>query len=76
MLMKIKVFSNWNCRIQEKPKPKRIKEKKQKWYPYESLNALYEGREMVLNGSKSVIFPLPPLESTDSPTEGKNVLHT
>ena len=76
MLMKIEVFSNWNCRIQEKPKTKRIKEKKQKWYPLESLNALYEGREMVLNDSKSVIFPLQPLESTDSPTEGKNVLQT
>ena len=35
-----------------------------------------KGREKVLNGFKSGIFPLPPIESTDSPTEGTDILQT
>ena len=30
----------------------------------ESLNALYEGREVVFNAFKSAVFPLPPIEGT------------
>ena len=50
--------------FQKNRKLKDLKKKKQKRDTIENLNALYEGREMLLNAFKSGIFPLPPIEGT------------
>ena len=46
-------------------KPEHIQTKKQKRNTYESINALYEGMEMVLNAFKSGIFLLPSTKGVD-----------
>ena len=42
----------------ERSRPKTAKSKDKKRNTFESLNALYEGRELILNGFKSGIFPI------------------
>ena len=41
---------------------------------YESINAIFEGRKMVLNAFKSGVFSLPPTEGTGLKTHKKNSL--
>ena len=42
----------------DKPRPRSIKGNDKKRDTYQSACALYEGRELALNGFKSEVFPL------------------
>ena len=52
------------------PKPKQRKKKQRDTLEtFYALDAIYEGREMVLNTFVSYMFPLPPIEGTGRPSQ-------
>ena len=67
MLVKIKVIYNLKFLIIQEHKTKTFQYKKRKRNTLKSLNALYEDREIIVNGFRSGIFPLKRTEGTGNP---------
>ena len=65
-MMQIEIKVNYWLKLQilAKKQNQKTQRKKQKRDTYERINALYEGKEMALNPSKSGIFPLPTSKDT------------